>query len=87
MCFFGDVEVVKVRGFRVDTDGLESLLMKETAVKASQLNCSLVFKQGFWVLSEVSRLQQGFSACWVLSEVLRLQLQPFQRRTYPVLFS
>lgn len=39
MCLFGAVEVVKVRGFRVDTDGLESLLMKETVVKASQLVC------------------------------------------------
>ena len=41
ICPFGTVEVVKVRGFRVDTDGLESLLMKEAVVKASQLICRI----------------------------------------------
>lgn len=31
-----DSEVVKIRGFRVDTDGLESLLMKAPGIKASR---------------------------------------------------
>ncbi|CAL1135260.1 unnamed protein product [Cladocopium goreaui] len=41
-------KVVKVRGFRVDTDGLESLLMKETVVKDV---CVRKFKESLYAVT------------------------------------